>query len=210
MLTRNIPLVSRSVGTVARRHFAAATASTSVKRVKINGHGHEAQQSGKLSYVPDGSDGRFYIEQLNEHWRSAVAGQNFKKDDVIGSAPGTTYPKPTRFTVQITPDKHMDFTGGLEFVNHSCSPNTRIDMAENEAKVSFIAIKPIKEGEHLTFDYSTSEWDMDEKFDCRCGAPNCRGHIGGAKYLNDDEVDARLPYFTSSVLRQLLNRKLTN
>jgi hypothetical protein len=120
------------------------------------------------------------------------------------------YTKPTRFTVQITPDKHMDFTGGLEFVNHSCSPNTRIDMAENEAKVSFIAIKPISEGEHLTFDYSTSEWDMDEKFDCRCGAPNCQGHIGGAKYLPDEEVNARLPFFTPSVLRQLLNRKLTN
>ncbi|KAG3153277.1 hypothetical protein PI124_g143 [Phytophthora idaei] len=209
MLTRNIPLVSRSLGTISRRHFAS-TASTRAKRVKINGHGHEAHQSGKLSYVPEGSDGRFFIEQLNEHWRSAVAGQSFKKDDVIGSAPGTIYPKPTRFTVQITPDKHMDFTGGLEFVNHSCNPNTRIDMVENEAKVSFIAIKPIKEGEHLTFDYSTSEWDMDEKFDCRCGASNCSGHIGGAKHLNDDEVNARLPYFTSSVLRQLLNRKLTN
>lgn len=120
------------------------------------------------------------------------------------------YPKPTRFTVQITPDKHMDFAGGLEFVNHSCNPNTRIDMAENEAKVSFVAIKPITEGEHLTFDYSTSEWDMDEKFDCRCGAPKCRGHVGGAKYLSDDEVNARLPYFTPSVLRQLLDRKLTN
>jgi hypothetical protein len=83
-------------------------------------------------------------------------------------------------------------------------------MAENEAKVSFIAIKPISEGEHLTFDYSTSEWDMDEKFDCRCGAPNCQGHIGGAKYLPDEEVNARLPFFTPSVLRQLLNRKLTN
>ncbi|KAG6597741.1 Zinc-binding region-containing protein [Phytophthora cinnamomi] len=210
MLTRNIPLASRSVTCISRRHFAAATASTSAKRSKVNGHGHEAQQSGQLSYVPSGSDGRFYIEQLNEHWRSAVAGQNFKKDDVIGSAPGNLYSKPTRFTVQITPEKHMDFTGGLEFVNHSCNPNTRIDMAENEAKVSFVAIKPISKGEHLTFDYSTSEWDMDEKFDCRCGAPNCRGHIGGAKYLNDEEVNARLPYFTPSVLRQLLDRRLSN
>ncbi|KAL3671477.1 hypothetical protein V7S43_003399 [Phytophthora oleae] len=210
MLTRNVPLISRSFGAMSRRHFAAASASNGAKRVEVNGHGHDAQQSGQLSYIPEGSDGRFYIEQLNEQWRSAVAGQKFKKDDVIGSAPGTIYSKPTRFTVQITPDKHMDFTGGLEFVNHSCNPNTRIDMVENEAKVSFIAIKSIKEGEHLSFDYATSEWDMDEKFDCRCGAPNCHGHIGGAKFLNDKEVDARLPYFTSSVLRQLLNRKLTN
>ncbi|KAL4144666.1 hypothetical protein PRNP1_013792 [Phytophthora ramorum] len=209
MLTRNISVASLSLASISRRHFAATAASTTAKRVN-GAQGHEAKQQGQLTYVPLGSDGRFYIEQLNEHWRSAVAGQNFKGDDVIGSAPGNLYTKATRFTVQITPHKHMDFTGGLEFVNHSCNPNTRIDMAENEAKVSFVAIKPISKGEHLTFDYSTSEWDMDEKFDCRCGAPNCRGHIGGAKYLNDDEVNARLPYFTSSVLRQLLDRKLSN
>lgn len=120
------------------------------------------------------------------------------------------YSKPTRFTVQITPEKHIDFAGGLEFVNHSCDPNTRIDVVESEANVSFVAIKPIEEGEHLTFDYSTSEWDMDEKFDCRCGSPKCSGYVGGAKYLSNEEVNKRLPYFTPSVLRQLLEHKLTN
>ena len=104
----------------------------------------------------------------------------------------------------------MDFTGGLEFVNHGCDPNTRIHVVEGEAKVSFVAIKPIREGEHLTFDYSTSEWDMDEKFDCHCGSPTCSGYIRGAKYLSDEEVNERLPYFTPSVLRQLLGRRLTN
>lgn len=64
MLTRNIPLASRSAARISRRHFAAASPSASAKRVKVNGHGHEAQQSGQLSYVPSGSDGRFYIEQL--------------------------------------------------------------------------------------------------------------------------------------------------
>lgn len=103
----------------------------------------------------------------------------------------------------------MSFTGGLEFVNHSCDPNTRIDVDANDATVSFIAIKSINEDDHLTFDYSTSEWDMDEKFICTCGAPTCRGDIHGAKYLNDAEIKTRLPYFTPSVLRQLLNRKLT-
>ena len=85
----------------------------------------------------------------------------------------------------------------------------RIEVIATEAKVLFVAIQPINEGDHLTFDYSTSEWDMDEKFDCRCGAPKCRGHIGGAKYLLDEEVQARLPYFTPSVLQQLLDWKLT-
>ncbi|RLN54960.1 hypothetical protein BBJ29_008341 [Phytophthora kernoviae] len=205
MLTRNVQVTSRFLNSAGRRHFAAATASNSARL-----NGHAAEKTGAGRYVPSGSDGRFFIEQLNEHWRSAVAAQNFKKDDVIGTAPGTLYKKPTRFTIQITPDKHMDFTGGLEFVNHSCNPNTRLVMAENEAAVSFVATKPIATNEHLTFDYTTSEWDMDEKFDCRCGASNCRGHIDGAKYLSNEEVAERLPYFTPSVLRQLLDRKLTN
>uniref|UniRef100_M4B400 Post-SET domain-containing protein n=1 Tax=Hyaloperonospora arabidopsidis (strain Emoy2) TaxID=559515 RepID=M4B400_HYAAE len=200
MLFRNISFTPRSVISITRRHFAALTPLTNVQQAN-GARNHEAQQSGELIYTSSGSDdGRFYIEQLNEHWRSAVAGQNFNKGDVIGSAPGTL----------ITPEKHISFTGGLEFVNHSCDPNTRIDVVESEAIVSFVAIKPIKEGNHLTFDYSTSEWDMDEKFDCRCGSPRCSGYISGAKYLSDQEVNERLPYFTPSVLRQLLERKLTN
>ncbi|KAI9914459.1 hypothetical protein PsorP6_008118 [Peronosclerospora sorghi] len=204
-------------GLLGSRRFAAATTFTNVKRV------NESRRENALCYVPSGSDGSFYIEQLkgfylflelatgiNEHWRSVVAGQKFEKTDLIASVFGTLYSKPTRFTVQISPDKHMAFTGGLEFLNHSCNPNTRIDVSEHEAKVSFVAIKSIQHGEPLSFDYSTSEWDMDEKFECHCGAPTCQGHVGGAKYLSEDEVLARLPYFTPSILRQLLARKLTN
>ncbi|CEG38302.1 zinc-binding region-containing partial [Plasmopara halstedii] len=203
MIFRKVALVSRSVNTIARCHFTIAT------NAKINGNNRDKPPNDTLSYVPENSDGRFYIEQLNEQWRSTIAGQKFHPNDIIGSALGSVYSEPTRFTVQVTPDKHMYFTGGLEFVNHSCDPNTRIDISESEAKVSFIAIKPINQGEPLTFDYSTSEWDMDEKFKCSCGSFSCRGDIKGAKYLTDDEVTARLPYFTPSVLRQLLNRKLT-
>jgi hypothetical protein len=72
MLTRNIALASRSAARITRRHFAAAAASTSAKRLNLNGHGHEAKHSGALSYVPEGSDGRFYIEQLCVELSSAV------------------------------------------------------------------------------------------------------------------------------------------
>ncbi|CAI5719154.1 unnamed protein product [Peronospora destructor] len=207
MLRLKVSLISCSVASMSRRHFAI---SANVQKHRNGAQSHEAQEKGERSYVPSDSDGRFYIQQLNEHWRSVVAGQSFQKDDVIGTVSEILYPMPTRFTVQITPNKHMHFTGGLEFMNHSCNPNTRIKVVDTETKILFVAMKPIKEGEHLTFDYSTSEWDMDEKFDCRCGALKCRGHIEGAKYLSDDEVKMRLPYFTPSVLQQLLDRKLTN
>ena len=117
MLFRNISFTPRSVISITRRHFAALTPLTNVQQAN-GARNHEAQQSGELIYTSSGSDdGRFYIEQLyvwllscfktcdladqrfvcipytyllrNEHWRSAVAGQNFNKGDVIGSAPGT-------------------------------------------------------------------------------------------------------------------------
>lgn len=104
--------------------------------------------------------------------------------------------------------KHLEFAGGLEYVNHSCEPNARLVVSENTPEVAFVATRAIHEGEHLSFDYSTSEWDMDEKFDCRCGSAQCRGHIGGAKYLQDAHVAAALPLFTPPILRLLLDRQI--
>lgn len=118
--------------------------------------------------------------------------------------------RPTRFTVQVDAAKHLEFAGGLEYVNHSCEPNARLVVSENTPEVAFVATRDIREGEHLSFDYSTSEWDMDEKFDCRCGSPNCRGHIGGAKYLADADVAASMPLFTPPILRLLLDRKIAS
>lgn len=118
--------------------------------------------------------------------------------------------RPTRFTIQVDATKHLEFAGGLEYVNHSCEPNARLVVSENTPEVAFVATRDIREGEHLSFDYSTSEWDMDEKFDCRCGSAHCRGHIGGAKYLKDEHVAAALPLFTPPILRLLLDRKIAS
>ncbi|DAZ94112.1 TPA: hypothetical protein N0F65_008976 [Lagenidium giganteum] len=183
--------------------MSAATPAINARVAKVNG-------SVRSRYMPPNSNGRYLIEQHNEHWSSAVAATNIKAGQVIGTAPGVFHPHPTRWTVQADMNKHLEFKGGLEYVNHSCNPNARLVVSENTPEVAFVAIRDIKEGENLSFDYSTSEWNMDEKFDCRCGSPNCRGHIGGAKYLSDREVRGSLPYFTPSILRLLLSEKLGN
>ncbi len=110
--------------------------------------------------------------------------------------------------MQADTDKHLEFAGGLEYVNHSCEPNARLVVSENTPEVAFVATQPIKDGQYVTFDYATSEWDMDEKFDCRCGSKHCRGHIGGAKHLSESQIAQAMPLFTPSVLRLLLASKL--
>ena len=58
------------------------------------------------------------------------------------------------------------------FINHSCDPNLRYDIAGNVVAARFIA-----QGEQVFIDYGCFIVNFDEPFDCACGAPNCRGRI---------------------------------
>lgn len=65
------------------------------------------------------------------------------------------------------------------FVNHSCDPNAGI-----RGQKELFALRMIRKGEEITFDYSTT---YDENCDpenawsmpCRCGSEKCRKEIGG-------------------------------
>ena len=61
--------------------------------------------------------------------------------------------------------------------NHSCQPNTAYE------GLDIIALRNIEKGEELTLDYASFLDDEHmEPFQCRCGAPNCRGLITGQPY----------------------------
>ena len=62
---------------------------------------------------------------------------------------------------------------GLQFVNHSCEPNSYIKVLYGH--VLFFALRDIRPGEEITADYVES-YHPDTKR-CRCGAPTCRGTI---------------------------------
>ena len=92
---------------------------------------------------------------------------------------------PTYLTVQISEHEHIElFPDCLECANHSCEPNCFFDTTSME----FVTIKPIKEGEELTFFYPSAEWDMDQPFKCLCASSTCIGEIQGAKYLSQETV----------------------
>lgn len=80
-------------------------------------------------------------------------------------------------TLQITPNSHLHDPYFSGLLLHSCAPNTFLDMAEFE----LWALKDILPGELLTMDYAANEDVLVRQFQCRCGAPNCRGWITGAK-----------------------------
>jgi SET domain-containing protein len=70
--------------------------------------------------------------------------------------------------------------GGMaRFINHSCDPNCILEQWEVNGlpRMCFFAIKEIKEGDKLTFDY---HWECDEdqtRTECKCGTANCKGFI---------------------------------
>ena len=77
-------------------------------------------------------------------------------------------------------NKKYDLDGDFKFntarlINHSCDPNCEV--FGKGMKVWVYAMKDIKKGEELSYDYGFS-FDKDFKqFPCRCGAKNCVGFI---------------------------------
>ena len=60
-------------------------------------------------------------------------------------------------------------------INHSCDPNCEVD--GEGLKLWISAIKDIKKGDELSYDYGFS-FDQDYKqFPCKCASKNCCGYI---------------------------------
>ena len=58
------------------------------------------------------------------------------------------------------------------YINHSCDPNCFVYSANHERFV--LAKRDLAAGEEILIDYAFNAVDGDE-WECRCGAPNCRG-----------------------------------
>ncbi len=65
--------------------------------------------------------------------------------------------------------------GGLEdddFFNHSCNPNAGI-----KGHIMMVAMRAIRPGEEVTYDYCMTDADFAYRFACTCGAPHCRRQV---------------------------------
>ncbi|MCD7469283.1 hypothetical protein HAX54_008211 [Datura stramonium] len=75
------------------------------------------------------------------------------------------------------------------FINHSCDPNCRTEkwMVNGEVCIGLFALRDIKKGEEVTFDYNYVRVFGAAAKKCVCGSPHCRGYIGG-DLLNEEEI----------------------
>ncbi|KAK3000178.1 hypothetical protein RJ639_023651 [Escallonia herrerae] len=81
------------------------------------------------------------------------------------------------------------------FINHSCEPNCRTEkwMVNGEVCIGLFAMRNIKKGEELTFDYNYVRVFGAAAKKCVCGSSQCRGYIGGdplnAEVIVQDDSD---------------------
>ena len=135
------------------------------------------------------------IEELilaeSRNGKSVFANREFKKGEKIMDFKGPQctyeqlpYPYMEDKHVQIGKNRYMGPSGGLDdFVNHSCDPNSGLII---EKEVTLIAIKDIKKGEEITWDYSTTMAEEDWGMDCNCGSKKCRKRIMDFYYLPEE------------------------
>ena len=104
--------------------------------------------------------------------KAVFADKDYKKGDKVFSFKGETITKDEiidpNHVIQISKDKYLDKSGDFDdYANHSCNPNCGIRGRD------LIAIRTIKKGDEITWDYSTTiddDWEMK----CKCGESNCR------------------------------------
>lgn len=121
---------------------------------------------------------------------------------------GRLQKSPTRYSIQLDDGVHIEADGALaeremrarhpwRFLNHSCEPNAAIDGRR------LVALRAIRAGEQITFDYTTTEADMAEAFDCGCGARDCIGRVRGFLHLGADARRARADRLAPHLRRHL-------
>ena len=131
--------------------------------------------------------------------------RTFKSGDIISPfSADETFSTPNYLTVQLAKHHHISLLPKfLQYINHSCDPNIFFDTT----KMVLQALKPIKVGDEFTFFYPSTEWDMAQAFECRCGGDNCLYKIQGAKYIAPEILkNYRLTEFILNKLSAISNQ----
>jgi hypothetical protein len=124
-----------------------------------------------------------YAHRKETGGRCIIANEPIRKGEIVCYGDSSTINKPIKYSYQIDDNIHLIGPGGLD---HNCSkPTCGIERETN----NFIALRDIESGELLTYNYLSTEYEMNTPFKCLCGEVKCFNQIKGFKYLNSDEKE---------------------
>ncbi|KAJ3489644.1 hypothetical protein NLI96_g1966 [Meripilus lineatus] len=162
-------------------------------------------KSTQISTHPD----LFVVETgLGEYSASLKALKTFEAGSTLASIDGVTNTHKAYTSVQFgsAPGQHISLNSDLVYANHSCEPSVYFDLSSpDRSRWHVRAARRIEKGEYITFFYPSTEWDMEQPFECRCGAKSCLRYIRGAKYLTWGELKAR--GFIAPWIRQCVRQR---
>jgi len=145
-----------------------------LKKSKIHGNGVFAKNDIKKGIKVI----EYLGEKVTKEEADMIANIHMEKHLVDPSRNGAVY----LFELN---DKY-DLDGDVEYntakwINHSCEPNCEIEIKED--RIWIIALKDIKKGEEVTYNYSYEIEDYKDH-PCVCKSKNCVGYILAEEHWN--------------------------
>jgi uncharacterized protein len=121
------------------------------------------------------------LRNTKKFGKAVFANQQIRKGEIIAEFDGEIYdddfvgwtPDIINHAIQFAKDKWRDSRGIARYLNHSCEPNCGI-----RGSFKIVAMRAIKKGEQLTWDYEMTENSDWWQLKCKCGSPICRKRIG--------------------------------
>ncbi len=84
------------------------------------------------------------------------------------------YQEPKSLCARIADGRYVYDDKVLNWINHSCDPNAKLNIAKGSP--SLIAIRDILADEEITVDYNQTEV-QGVKLECTCKSGSCRGEF---------------------------------
>jgi len=88
--------------------------------------------------------------------------------------------------------------GAGDYVNHSCNPNAGLS-----GQIALVAMRDIRPGEEVCYDYAMSDTMPYDEFECTCGQPGCRQRISGNDWQKSELQKRYAGFFAPHVQRKI-------
>lgn len=152
---------------------------------------------------PTSTDIVTVVTRRGQHGVAALV--DLRQGDLILTIDGPIVGQPSRYSVQIARDQHVEVGADRDgttwrFLNHACHPNAVLRGRELRARLA------IRRGDEVTFDYTTTEFDMASPFACACGAADCLGWVRGFAHLTPAQQQQRAPDLADYLRAVLVGR----
>lgn len=126
------------------------------------------------------------LKKTKKFGKGVFAKASIKKGELVASFDGEKYDDDFDgwnqdlqiHTIQFAKARWRDSKGIARYINHSCDPNCGI-----KRLFDVVAMRDIKKGEQITWDYEMTEKSDWFRMKCKCGSPLCRKVIGHFKNM---------------------------